>query len=77
MKAWKEVRFTVEVQPWDPNRMAGFLDMMRYDTATVIEWAVSERGERRGEETYLVTLSSTRFTPDRWASFGIFPKVVA
>ena len=57
--------------------LPGFLDMLRYDGATVASWSTVERGGRRGN-VYEVTLQSApgrtpgfEFTVDRWHSFGL------
>lgn len=55
--------------------LAGFLDMLRYDGATVVSW------DRVDGDAFLVTLQSRvdgyGFTNDRWASFGLYLKEVA
>lgn len=60
--------------------LAGFLDMLRYDRATVTDWDHTVRGEGR-DDRYEVTLLSDpdrtpgfEFTTDRWASFGLYLK---
>lgn len=64
-----EVKFTVR-KAGDPGfQLAGFLDMMRYDQATVLKW------DRVGND-FIVTLESTSFTLERWQSFGLYPKEV-
>lgn len=52
--------------------LAGIFDMLRYDNATVETWNHSADGPT-GEQWELV-IQSERFTPDRWASFGLYPK---
>lgn len=60
----------------------GLLDMLRYDGARVLSW--DHAGEPHtpghfdiGPARYLITLESERFTPERWASFGISPEVIS
>lgn len=57
--------------------LAGFLDMLRYDNCTVVDWT---RGTslHRGESSFIVRLRSNpdrtpgfEFTTDRWSSFGL------
>ena len=77
MKAWREVRFTARIDSGNTNDMAGFLDMLRYEGAVVADWSVSDRASARGGAVYTVTLTSSRFTPDRWSSFDIPTKVIS
>ena len=50
--------------------LASFLDMLRYDRPTVVDW--THEADRFG-----VTLESPRpFTVDRWASFGLLVGVI-
>lgn len=52
--------------------LTAFLDMLRYEAATIVDAGIDipgTHGERR-----LVTFRTERFTPDRWASFGLHPK---
>lgn len=67
----KRVKYIVRVGEYGGD-MAGFLDMLRYDGATVESW-------NRSGTAYEVTLSTEvqRFTPDRWRSFGISTVVVS
>lgn len=69
----RELRVTVDVRVASPDRgggdVPGFLDMLRYDGARVLDWQRSDRG-------FLVTLASERITFDRWNSFGLYPKEV-
>jgi len=76
MKAWREVRFTARIDSGNTSDMAGFLDMLRYDAAVVEDWTVTDRASARGGAVYTVTLTSSRFTPDRWSSFGIPTRVL-
>jgi hypothetical protein len=57
-------RVTFRVTEMD---LAGFLDMMRYDGATVRDWTRADR------YSFTATLTGPRFTPDRWRSFGMYP----
>ena len=50
------------------------LDMMRYENSTVVNW---DRTTVRNQPGYIVTLRSDFYTPDRWASFLIYPEVIA
>lgn len=60
--------------------LPGFLDMLRYDQPTVIDWSNVDT-DRAGVLSYTATLRSNpertpgyEFTPDRWASFGLYLK---
>jgi hypothetical protein len=53
--------------------MPYFIDMLRYDAATVLTW---DRSGLPNQSRWIVTLDSVRFTPARWNSFGLFPKPV-
>lgn len=60
--------------------LPGLLDMLRYDRATVVDWDRLTSGEGR-DERFSVPLQSSpdrtpgfEFTPDRWASFGLYLK---
>jgi hypothetical protein len=55
--------------------LGAFLDMLRYELATVENWTV-QSGDRPGLGAYIVTLRSERYTPDRWSSFAIRTEVV-
>ena len=48
---------------------SGFLDMLRYDQARVVDWTYGGPGPHH---KYTVTLRAERFTPDRWGSFLLF-----
>lgn len=55
------------------NAMAGLLDMLRYDQATVIAWDHSHSGllpDSALGDLWTITLRG-RCTRDRWSSFGI------
>lgn len=61
--------------------LPGLLDMLRYDGARVLAWehASYEVAPGRfdiGPARYVITLESERFTPERWASFGIATEVI-
>lgn len=53
--------------------MMALLDMLRYEGARVAAWD-HEPGPR---ETFIVTIASEQYVPDRWASFGITPEVAS
>jgi len=66
---------SVTFQVFIPEReVASLLDMLRYDAATVVSWDRAK--DLRDRHGWLVTLRSDRYTPDRWASFGLYPKEV-
>ncbi len=67
MKA-RLIQFTVTFGPRDTGP---FLDMLRYEGARVISWGHADDLRRSGDSYFTVTLESERFTPDRWASFGL------
>ena len=46
--------------------LTGFLDMLRYEGATVIDWS-------RTGDGYIVTLASRDCTYARWRSMGLYP----
>ncbi len=46
----------------------GFLDMLRYDGATVAGWF---RGDPGWYGVEIRSRAGSHLTPDRWASFGI------
>lgn len=73
MSTANPVRFAVVI---DVNRdMPGFLDMLRYDRATVVDWA---REAGSNDPRFGVTLAAERYpTVRRWISFGIYPKDAA
>jgi hypothetical protein len=56
------------------SKIAGLLDMMRYENARIVSWD-HERGD--GAELWTVHLEADRMTVDRWSSFGLYPKVSA
>lgn len=73
--ARKTITRVVSIRPFDGD-MAGFLDMLRYDNATVVDWTTVT--PEQGMVRYEVTLRSApdrtpgfEFTTDRWASFGL------
>lgn len=60
--------------------LPGFLDMLRYDQCTVLDWDQTSRGEGR-DSRFEVTLRSMpgrttgyEFTSQRWESFGLYLK---
>lgn len=55
--------------------LGAFLDMLRYELATVENWTVQVPGSP-GTGVYIVTLRSERYTPARWSSFAIRTEVV-
>ena len=61
-------RYKVRIRVREAGRgfgdMPGFLDMLRYDAATVETWD-------RTQDGFEVTLRSERVTPARWGSFGL------
>jgi hypothetical protein len=59
----KTYRFTVHINP--ARDMPGFLDMLRYDGATVADW------NGFPIDRFRVVLTGPRCTPDRWESFGL------
>ena len=69
------LRYTVTINPESRFDFVGFLDMLRYEGATVAEWRDS--ADFPGQ--FAVTLSVAAFShqPDRWKSFGLYPKEVA
>jgi hypothetical protein len=59
----------------DWHDMPGFLDMLRYDNANVVGWTHVRGGENGvRDDKFIVTLTSSRYTPERWKSFGIKPE---
>lgn len=64
------VEFTVTFRDRD---LPGVLDMLRYEGGTVVNWTRDPDG---GRERYKVTLRVTRnrYVPDRWNSFGLYPR---
>lgn len=58
----------------DSMTMAGFLDMMRYDRATITGWTYG------AGESFIVEVeapaSRTSLTVERWKSFGLSPRPV-
>lgn len=69
MKTGPRFTFTVRLRADNRMDMGGLLDMLRYDAATVVDWGYDTVGGRPG---YVLTLASNRYTPDRWASFGLY-----
>lgn len=75
----RSATYTVTVRPVAlalvRRRAAGdlvaLLEGLRYEQARVVSWA----RERDGSLT--VRIASDHFEPDRWASFGIYPKVLS
>lgn len=54
--------------------MPGFLDMLRYDAARVVNWDTTNQGTRR-----IYTITYTTDTPsrvERWQSFGLYPQAI-
>lgn len=78
----RTVRFTVNIEEghYSGGDMPGFLDMLRYEGGQVIAWERTDRVDGKGMSHlgYRVTIEveATRFQPDRWASFMLFPKVI-
>lgn len=63
--------YTVTIAPDD---LPGFLDMLRYDFATVesfVTLPAADTGAGRRGVRYAVTLRARRAERARWASFGI------
>jgi hypothetical protein len=56
------------------SKLAGLLDMMRYENARIVSWD-HERGD--GAELWTVHLEADHLTVDRWSSFGLYPKMGA
>ena len=59
----------------DPYQVAALLDMLRYDSAIISEWTYGA-----GDENYIITFyrpDGFPVTVDRWATFGITPRLVA
>lgn len=56
----------------------GFLDMLRYDQARVIDWSHQSGVEGRPPTyTAMLEVDAPRVpTTDRWASFGLHVKVI-
>lgn len=73
----RTVRYRVRFRTHD---LAGLLDMLRYDGATVTDWdRLYSHEERLGHaEWWSVTLTVTGREPtlDRWRSFGLYPEVL-
>lgn len=69
-----EVRYTVVI---DESDLPALFDMMRYEGARLLSWnrASIERPLRGIRPGWAIELASTNYTPDRWASFMISPKV--
>jgi hypothetical protein len=70
----KTVRFKVQVPVGYNSNMAGFylaalFDMLRYDGATVLDWAENRKGGKTSSFTLL--LEGKAYTPARWGSVGI------
>jgi hypothetical protein len=65
MPKQKRYTFIVSRKPLDnsPMKLSGFLDMLRYDAATVID-----------ADTSMIVLQTTRQAPtmQRWHSLGIY-----
>ncbi len=49
--------------------MPALLDMLRYEGARVVDWDHASGG------VFTVTILSEHYEPDRWASFGLHPRV--
>lgn len=67
--AQKETRYKVTFRK--ARDIEAVLDMLRYEGSQVIAW------DREDEFRITITLRSvgTLFVPDRWVSFGLYPKV--
>jgi hypothetical protein len=56
---------------FNTRELAGVLDMLRYESGTVVDWSAD------GENwTISIIVDTNRYQPDRWASFGLFPKAL-
>lgn len=70
----RTVRFKVTINSNGiASDMPGFLDMLRYEGGTVRGW----NHDADGRWTVEIEVEAHLHQPDRWASFGIYPKVVA
>ncbi len=73
-------RYSVRVRVRGMDRgggdLAGFLDMLRYDGATVIDWMLwnSDDGRENGFTVFFLT--DRPATMDRWHSMGMYPTEV-
>lgn len=65
----RSATYTVTIRP--PRDLPALLDGLRYEGGWVLSW------EHDRDGTYTVTIASDHFEPDRWASFGIYPKVLS
>lgn len=65
----KATKYEWEVEVND-YELDAFLDMLRYERCTVMDWAPLRYERGRGQR-YTVALTGPRFTPERWASFGL------
>jgi len=53
--------------------MPGFLDMLRYEQGRVITW----NHDADGRWTVEIEVEDRLYQPDRWSSFGIYPRAEA
>ena len=69
------IRYSVTITTRD---IPALLDMLRYEAATVRAWTYDKpQSAPAGAEGYTVNLTSDHYEPDRWASFGIYPRMIA
>ena len=67
--------YKVIVKTTDSYQMTALLDMLRYDSAIISDWTYGA-----GEGNYIITFyrpDGLPATVDRWATFGITPRLVA
>jgi hypothetical protein len=57
--------------------MAALFDMLRYEGGQVIDWTNVGQGVRGTVWRLTIRVEASRYTPDRWLSFGITPVVVS
>lgn len=65
--------FTVTIRTDNANDMVGFLDMLRYEGGTVIEWNHFDTLDF----TVVIRVPALRHQPERWKSFGIYPALIS
>lgn len=65
----KHYHYVVRVKNGSASSFAGFLDMLRYDRARVVDWT----NGLKGTQTFAVTIQTERpATIERWESFGLY-----
>lgn len=72
----KVVRFTVAINATSTHGhgdMPAFLDMLRYESGRVVSWGHGVEGRW----AVTIEVEAQHYQPDRWASFGIYPKEIA